>query len=149
MATHRLAVDDRPAWRADLLQEKLTERDEVLDEQMGLILARAIARGDPRVTSGDDVAAEGRGGDRARPRPPLDPVREHDETAAPVRRHFDEIVRAAEHAAPADRRARWLGSRRVGPWHTQHDEREAEREQSDERASWRHVRALPAHGQRP
>ena len=59
VAAHRLAVDDRPARRADLLQEELPERDEVLDEQVRLILARPIAGGDPRVTFVEDVVASG------------------------------------------------------------------------------------------
>src|SRR4029077_6631152 len=76
VTAHRLAVDDRPPRRADLLQEQLAQRDEGLDEQVGLILARAIAGGDPRVTALDDVAAHRRRGDRAGPRPALDAVRE-------------------------------------------------------------------------
>ena len=88
VAAHRLAVDDRPARLADLLQEELAERDQVLDEQVRLILARAIAGRDPRVTLGEDVARDRRRGDGARPRAPLDAVREDDETAAPVRRHL-------------------------------------------------------------
>ena len=124
VAPHRLAVDDRPARPADVLEEELSERDQIVDEEVGLILARAIARRDPCVTFGSDVARDRRRGDCARPRAALDAVREHDETAAPVLRHGDEILRAAEHAAPADRRALCLGTR--------YDERQDQREQHDE-----------------
>jgi hypothetical protein len=104
-------------------------RDEVLDEQVGLILTRPVAGRDPRVTTGENVVADRGRRHRARPRTSLDPVREHDETAAPARRHFDEVVGAAEHAAPADRRGRRLGPRRVEP-RTGDQEREIKRERA-------------------
>jgi hypothetical protein len=49
MAAHRVAVDDRPARLTDLSQEERTEREEVIDDQVGLILARPVAGRDPRV----------------------------------------------------------------------------------------------------
>src|SRR3989442_237956 len=84
-------------------------------EQVGLVLTGAIARRDPRVPFAEDVAGDRRRGGCARPRPPLDAVREDDEPAAPVGRHLDEVARSAEHPASADRRAVRLGTRGDGP----------------------------------
>src|SRR5262245_13637225 len=133
VAAHRLAVDDRPARLADLLQEQLADGHEVLDEEVRLILARAITGGDPGVPAIDDVTRDRRRSAFARPHATLDPVREHDEAAAPVRRHLEAVVRAAEHAAPGDGRALSLGA-----WC---HERETQREQREERASTRHTGA--------
>ena len=145
VAAHRLTVDDRPARLADFLQEELAEGDEVLDEEVGLILARAVARRDPGVTLGENVAPDRRRADRARPWPALDAVGEHDQTAFPLCGRLDEIARAAEHAALADRRAVRCGAR-AGPRCAYHDEGQAQREEGDEGASRRHPRARVVRG---
>ena len=99
------------------------------------------------MTAGENVAGDRGRGDGARPRTPLDPVREHDETTVPFRRRLDEVAGASEHAAAADRRAVRLGSRRAGPRCARHDERQAQRDESDEGAAWRHAEALAVRGQ--
>ena len=58
------------------LESELAERDQILDEQVWLILARAIAGSDPGVPLGDDMASDRRSHDRARARIALDPMRE-------------------------------------------------------------------------
>jgi hypothetical protein len=78
-------------------------------------------------------------------------VRVRDEPAAPVRGQFDQILRAVEHAAPADRGPLGLlRVRHVGPRRAQGDEREREPEDDDDDPSassavqsiavWRFVR---------
>jgi len=146
---HRLTVDNRPARSADLLQEELAERIGVLDEQVRLVLARAVAGRDPRVASIEDVARDRRRRDGARPRAPLDPMREHDETPFPVRRRFDQIARAAEHAATADRGA-VRGGTRARPRRVRDDERHDQREEREERTSSRRTGDPPmGHRWRP
>src|SRR5215470_3133854 len=86
----------------------------VLDEEMRLVLARPVAGGGPGVAAGDDVSADRRCRDGPRAGTPLDPVREHDEPALPVRGRLDEIACTAEHAAAADREAVGFGARRAG-----------------------------------
>jgi hypothetical protein len=108
--------------------------DQILDEQVRLILARTVAGSGPRVAFRENVEADGRWRSRARPHTPLDTVREDDQTSAPIRGHLDQVVCAAEDALTADRRALSPGGRRVGPWHVQGHEGEAQREEPRERA---------------
>src|SRR5258705_14019856 len=105
MPAHRSPVDDDPARLADLLHEELAQGDEILDEQVRLILTRPVPGRDPRVARGEDVVADRRRADRSRTAAPLDAVSEDLDTPLPFRGHLDQITRAAEHAAPADRRA--------------------------------------------
>src|SRR6185369_5886183 len=72
--TERLAVDDRPAGMADLSEEELTERDQILDEQVRLVFPGAIAGGRPGVAFSEDMSRERRRGGVARPHTSLDPV---------------------------------------------------------------------------
>jgi len=104
-----------------------------------LILARAKAGRDPGVALRDDVASDRRSSDRARARAALHPMREDHEAAAPVRRHLDEVVSAAQRAASADRRARRLGARPGGQWRARHDEYLPRHQQDNERVPRLHA----------
>jgi hypothetical protein len=123
---------------ADLLHEQLAQHDEVLDEQMGLILARAIAGRDPGVPLAENVRPDRRRGDGPLPLAALDPVGEYDEPAAPVRRNFDQIIRVTKRAAPTDGGLLSLGTRWVGPQSGPRHQREHEREACElsHRVTW-------------
>jgi hypothetical protein len=134
-AAHRLPVDDRPARLPDLLQEQLTERDEVLDEEVWLIFTRAITGCDPRVPFGEDVARDRQHAEIAPAWTALNAVREDHESAAPVLRDLDHVVGAAELTVPSDRRALRRRGRRLGPRSLRQDQRDDASDQTDERAS--------------
>src|SRR5262249_22541059 len=123
---------DRAGWPADVLEEELAKRDEVLDEQVRLIFARAVAGGDPRMPLAHDVATDGWRCHGAWTRAALNAMRVHDQTAAPARRHLDVIRRAAEHPGAAHRRALGFGARRVQPPYIWAPERQPYSEQSNE-----------------
>src|SRR4029453_18872563 len=84
VAAHGLAVDDRPARLPDLLQKQLAGCGEVFDEQVGLVLASAIARCDPRVPFGKHVTRDRQHAEIAAARTALNAVREDDEPPAPA-----------------------------------------------------------------
>ena len=134
---HRLAVDDRPAGMADLAQEELTQRDQILDEQVRPIFPVAIAGGRPGVAFSEEVSRERRRADVARPHTSLDPVGKDHEPAFPVGRHLDPVARAAKRARPADGPALRVGARSAGPGCGQREERQAQHHESGQQPAHR------------
>ena len=135
--THRLAVDDRPAGMADLAEEELAQREQILDEQVRPIFPVAIAGGRPGVAFSEDVSRERRRPDVARPHTSLDPVGEDHEPAFPVGRHLDLVARAAKRARPADGPALRVGARSAGPGRGRRDDRQAQHHESGEQPAHR------------
>ena len=135
--TQRLAVDDRPARRADLAQEELTQRDQILDEQVRLIFPGTIAGSCPRVAFSEEVSRERRRADVARPHTSLDPVGKDHEPAFPVGRHLDPVARAAKRARPADGAALRVGATSAGPGRGQRDECQAQDHESGQQPAHR------------
>jgi hypothetical protein len=129
---HGLPVDDRPARAADLSHEQLAEGDQIRDEEMRLVLARAIAGRDPGMPLSQDVAGDRQHVDIAPPGPALNAVREHDEPAAPVGGHLDDVVGVPEPAGAIDRRGLRLCARRVRPGPARPDQGQTQHEQRDE-----------------
>ena len=80
MATHRLAVNDRPARRAKFLDDALAKRKQIGEKPIGTIASAPISRGGPSVTVFAQVEVERRAAHRADSRAfALVAMREHDE----------------------------------------------------------------------
>jgi hypothetical protein len=110
VAAHRLAVNDRPARRAELLDDVLAQRERVGEKPIRSIPVGTVAGRGPRVAARGELAAERGALHVAASRPfALIAVREHDETAVPLGRETDDEVGVSE---PSLAPGRCVGGRR-------------------------------------